>query len=98
MTGKYPSHTGMQHYVIESDAPYGLGLDEKILPEYLKEAGYATHIVGKWHLGFFQQKYTPRFRGFDSHFGYLGPYIDYFSYNLNRPVNFNKNSLVRQLN
>ena len=38
---------GMQTGVCYSSQPYGLGLDQKLLPQYLKELGYATHIVGK---------------------------------------------------
>ena len=37
----------MFHNVITTEEPYGVSLDEKMLPEYLKEMGYATHIVGK---------------------------------------------------
>ena len=38
---------GMQHGVIMGGQPFGVGLDEKLLPQYLKEMGYATHAVGK---------------------------------------------------
>ena len=37
----------MQHDVIYARQPYGLGLDNKLMPEYFKELGYATHMVGK---------------------------------------------------
>ena len=37
----------MQHSVIMAGQPYGLGLNETLLPQYLKEQGYTTHAVGK---------------------------------------------------
>ena len=37
----------MQHAVILASQPFGLGLNETLLSQYLKELGYATHAVGK---------------------------------------------------
>jgi arylsulfatase B len=70
----------MQRHVIQNNQPWGLGLNEKLMPQYFKEAGYRTHLVGKWHLGFFKQEYTPLFRGFDEHVGYFGSQIGYYDY------------------
>jgi arylsulfatase A-like enzyme len=47
MTGRYPIHTGLLSGPIVSKEPYGLGLDEKLLPQYPKDLGYSTHGVGK---------------------------------------------------
>nr|CAD7396197.1 unnamed protein product [Timema poppensis] len=82
LTGKYPIHNGMQHNVILESEPWGLPLSEKILPQHLKRLGYITHAVGKWHLGFFKEEYTPTFRGFWSHYGFWNGYQDYYSHNV----------------
>ena len=37
----------MQHGVIMAGEPFGLGLNETLLPQHLKEQGYATHAIGK---------------------------------------------------
>lgn len=70
----------MYHYTIGGSQPYGLSLGETLLPEHLSALGYANHHVGKWHLGFFRQLYTPVFRGFSSHFGYWTGRIDYYDH------------------
>ncbi|XP_060800557.1 arylsulfatase I [Amyelois transitella] len=80
MTGKYPIHTGMQHGVIYGAEPRGLPLSEKILPQYLKDLGYKTHLIGKWHLGSYKKEYLPRNRGFDTHTGYITGKIDMYDH------------------
>ena len=49
--------------------PEGVPTKVKLLPEVLKEYGYSTHMLGKWHLGFCHKKYTPEYRGFDTFVG-----------------------------
>lgn len=67
MTGRQFARTGLPG-VIGPDCSYGLNLDEITIAEHLKTAGYATGIVGKWHLG--QRKvYLPGNRGFDYYLG-----------------------------
>ncbi|XP_050297689.1 arylsulfatase I-like [Anthonomus grandis grandis] len=80
LTGKYPIHLGMQHLVILEPEPWGLPLNETLLPEHLKKNGYTTRAIGKWHLGFYKKEYTPTYRGFDSHYGYWQGYQDYYEH------------------
>jgi arylsulfatase A-like enzyme len=53
-----------------------LPTDQLTLAEYLKPAGYATGVIGKWHLGF-SDGYLPNDRGFDYYFGFLEQSTDY---------------------
>lgn len=86
MTGKYAHHVGLQSNVMWQHLPFGLGLDQKLFPEYLKDVGYKTHLIGKWHLGHHQQQYWPTRRGFDTHFGFAAsPFIDYWHRNSTVP-------------
>jgi len=80
MTGRYPHLYGLQTGVIPSAGKYGLATDEWLLPQLLKEAGYTTAIIGKWHLGHADRKYWPRQRGFDYQYGPLLGEIDYFTH------------------
>ena len=79
MTGRYPIRHGLQTLVIFPSHGYGLPTDERTLPQALKEAGYQTYMVGKWHLGHADRKYWPQNRGFDHFYGNLVGEVDYFT-------------------
>jgi arylsulfatase A-like enzyme len=71
MTGRYPVRTGMagvQRRVLFPDSTDGLPASEITLAEVLKERGYATCCIGKWHLGHLPQ-FLPTKNGFDRYFG-----------------------------
>ncbi|MFO0876116.1 MAG: arylsulfatase [Gemmataceae bacterium] len=80
MTGRYPMRHGLQVGVVRPWAQYGLPLVERTLPQALREAGYTTAIVGKWHLGHFAPEYLPTRRGFDRQYGHYNGQIDYFTH------------------
>jgi arylsulfatase A-like enzyme len=80
MTGRYPMRYGLQVGVVRPWANYGLPLEERLLPQALREAGYTTAICGKWHLGSFDKAYFPHARGFDHSYGHLLGAIDYFTH------------------
>jgi arylsulfatase A-like enzyme len=97
MTGRYPFRYGLQTAVIPSSHKWGLPTDERLLPEALKEAGYETALIGKWHLGHGDRKYWPRQRGFDHQYGPLLGEIDYFTHEQHGVVDwFRDNEPLRE--
>jgi len=92
MTGRYPFRYGLQTAVILSGHTYGLPTDEWLLPQALKEAGYETAIIGKWHLGHGDRKYWPRQRGFDYQYGPLIGEIDYFTHQQHGVLDWYRNN------
>ncbi len=72
MTGSYAQRVGLNDgtsvWVLLPKDPIGLNPDEVTLPEVLKGQGYATGIVGKWHLGD-QRVFLPPRHGFDEYYG-----------------------------
>ena len=76
--------TGRSPYSLGVTRPIGgsavLPLDEHLLPQTLKAAGYQTLMTGKWHLGNAKEAALPHKRGFDSFYGHTGGSIDYYTH------------------
>ncbi|NRB74034.1 MAG: sulfatase-like hydrolase/transferase [Verrucomicrobiales bacterium] len=86
LTGLYQQRTGIEAVIHPvSDHPEhrkGLQLSETTFAEVLKENGYATGIIGKWHQGYPQNSddYHPQEHGFDEFVGYHSGNIDFVSH------------------
>jgi arylsulfatase A-like enzyme len=74
MTGRYQQRFGHE---FNPGAGHGLPIRESTIADRLSAAGYATGLVGKWHLGDLPEMHPQR-RGFDEFFGFLGGGHDYF--------------------
>jgi arylsulfatase A-like enzyme len=74
LTGRYQQRFGHEFnsgpMEREAQINFGLPASEKIIPHYLKDAGYRSMAVGKWHQGI-RPGYHPLDRGFDEFFGFL---------------------------
>ncbi|MDZ8118777.1 sulfatase family protein [Pontiella agarivorans] len=68
LTGRMPKRAGVPRVLSPFRGSEGMPPSEITLAELLKEKGYTTGIIGKWHLGH-MQKYLPLNQGFDSWFG-----------------------------
>ncbi len=67
LTGRQPFRVGVVD-VLRPDSPSGLPADEITLAEALRDQGYATQAIGKWHLGD-RRQFLPTQNGFDHYFG-----------------------------
>ena len=62
-----------------ADGARGLPATGRSLPQLLKNNGYATALVGKWHLGY-RPEFSPGAHGFDYFFGFKSGYTDYYQH------------------
>jgi len=78
MTGRYPQRAGLEGALL-ANTPAGLKQTEITLAEVLKNAGYRSGLVGKWHLGDAPQ-FNPTTQGFSLFYGFLTGEIDYVNH------------------
>jgi len=93
MTGCYPKRVGLHEnesgaWVLFPGNHRGLHPREVTVAEVLRNAGYATGLVGKWHNGTFDARYEPNARGYDEFVGFCGGWVDYYKYRLRRNGSF----------
>jgi arylsulfatase A-like enzyme len=79
LTGRYQQRAGIPMAVTVKLRHLGLQPREVTFAEEMKQAGYATAIFGKWHLGF-RAKYNPIRHGFDRFRGFVSGNVDYLSH------------------
>ena len=82
LTGRYQQRAGLPDVIYANPAwnrHHGLQAEETTIAEMLQDEGYATGVVGKWHLGY-DESFNPTRHGFDRFRGYVSGNIDYMSH------------------
>ena len=77
-TGKHQQRHGFEYNIAGRDTHTGMATDQTTIADMARAQGYATGLIGKWHLGKLEQHH-PLSRGFDEYFGMLAggsSYID----------------------
>ena len=77
-SGRYPQRVRMER-PLGARQSTGLVVTGQSLPQLLKDAGYRTALIGKWHLGS-EPEFHPNAHGFDYFLGFLAGYIDYYTH------------------
>lgn len=79
LSGRYPGNAGVRTILRGHRTATGLPVQVPTLADMLRELGYLTIQVGKWHLGV-AEPYRPDQHGFDRWFGFLAGCVDYYSH------------------
>ena len=80
ITGRYQQRYGIESPLRAIDDARQLLPSDTSLPRLLKSAGYATGLIGKWHLGA-RAEAGPNRHGFDEFWGFRGGAVDYYTHN-----------------
>ena len=99
ISGRYQQRFALERPLSSAtspDAALGLPVTGRSLPQLLRNGGYATGLIGKWHLGY-QKENSPLAHGFQSFFGFKSGYIDYYQHTdgSGQPDLFENDSPVR---
>jgi len=79
LTGRYPQRAGVPGNMPSQPGRDGMPVEQVTIAEMMRDAGYATGHVGKWHLGYTPAT-MPNGQGFDYSFGHMGGCIDNYSH------------------
>jgi arylsulfatase A-like enzyme len=80
LTGRHPIRAGVPHILAgKRDETPGLPASETTIATILRDSGYRTGLVGKWHLGMTEDS-SPMAHGFEEFFGFKAGCIDYYSH------------------
>jgi arylsulfatase A len=79
ITGRYQQRVGLEWAIVAGDQNPGLPVEEGSIARTLKNNGYATALIGKWHLGS-RPEFLPTRHGFDEFFGITGGNADMYSH------------------
>nr|KAG5703059.1 hypothetical protein BaRGS_016220 [Batillaria attramentaria] len=79
-SGTHAYRFGLQGHGMSLGGSGHVPLSRTILPQKLKQLGYKTHLIGKWHQGFCNWAMYPTNRGFDSFYGFLAQGQDHFKH------------------
>lgn len=79
LTGRYPGHAGVRSILAGHRRATGLTPEAPTIATAVRELGYQTALVGKWHLGL-QESSRPNRNGFDYFYGFMAGCVDYYSH------------------